>query len=444
MKKVITEEEFIERLHWLIKLRWIAVFGVVLAVTFSNRILKFSLPLTPLYAVAAAIGAYNLAFLFFVIRIGKKISNNRFKITNTVTNLQISFDLFSLAFLIHFSGGVENPFIFYFVFHTIIASVLLSRRAAFLQATLAIALFSIIVVLEYLGILPHYCLIRFVTIDQHRNLIYILGIYFVFVSTLYIAAYMATSIVKRLRAHQRQLRQANELLEEKDRIKSEYVLRVTHDIKEHLSSIEGCLQPVSAGITGVLNDSQRDLLERAEQRVDKLMFFVKALLEITRIKLSKHIEMDYFSLRKTVESAVNFVDAKAKNKSIRINCEIEPSIEKIKGAQVYIEETIANLLSNSVKYTAAHGKIGISVKDRGDTVLIQITDTGIGVPKSDIPYIFNEFYRASNAKGIERTGTGLGLSIAKQVVERHNGKIWVESEVGRGSTFSIELPKQGG
>jgi two-component system phosphate regulon sensor histidine kinase PhoR len=198
---------------------------------------------------------------------------------------------------------------------------------------------------------------------------------------------------------------------------------------------------VAVGITGELNAKQLDLVQRAVKRTAKLMFFVKALLEITRIKLSKEIKMEHFSFKDALAEAIVNIASKAKDKSISINFIIEPSIDKIRGAREYIQETLVNLLANSVKYTPRNGKIDISVNDKGNTILIQIKDTGIGIPKDELPRIFDEFFRASNAKEVERDGTGLGLSIAKQVVQRHNGKIWVESEEGRGSTFYILLPK---
>lgn len=431
----------IERTYWLIRLRWIAVIGVVLTVLFIEKIINMPLDYLSLYSVATFLGLYNLVFLLYLKQIRKKEIAEVTIIANRIANTQISLDLLSLTTLIHFSGGIENPFIFYFIFHMIIASILLSRRAAFLQATLSILLLTLTVVLEYLGILSHYCLKGFIQNTLHDDLLYLIAVDFVFISTIYIAVYMATSISKRLREREESLRQANLLLAEKDRIKSEYVLRVSHDIKEHLSAIESCLDPVAEGITGELNPRQKDLIQRAQQRTDKLLFFVKALLEITRIKLSKQIEMNNFSLKKTVENALNFVDAKARAKEIIITCIIDPSVDKIYGAQIYIEETIANLLANSVKYTPQKGRVDISVKDKGDNVLIQISDTGIGIPEEDIPKLFDEFYRASNAREMEREGTGLGLSIAKQVVERHKGRIWVESELGKGSTFNIILPK---
>ncbi len=434
-------DRLIERIYWLIKLRWIAIAGVVLTALFAKQVLKISLNSLSLYSIAAFLVIYNLIFILYLKRLEKNKPAQLILIANRIANIQIALDLLSLTMLIHFSGGIENPFIFYFIFHMIIASALLSRRASYLQATFTAILFVSIVTSEYFNFLNHYCLKGFIVYDLHTNKVYILGVSFVFISTLYLAVYMASSISVRLRNREKSLKEANDLLEEKDRIKSEYVLRVTHDIKEHISAIKSCIMPVAEGILGELNPKQRDLIERADDRAGKLIFFIKALLEITRIKLSKDIEMKEFSLTKTIENAIMLIDTKARAKGLLIESHVESSIGLIKGAQIHIEETVANLLANSVKYTLKNGKIRISAKDRGDSVLIQISDTGIGIPKDEILKVFDEFYRARNAKEIERDGTGLGLSMAKQVVERHHGKIWVESEEGKGSTFSIILPK---
>ncbi len=219
------------------------------------------------------------------------------------------------------------------------------------------------------------------------------------------------------------------------------MLRVTHDVKEHLGAIRSCLEPVIAGITGTLNPKQVDLIQRASQRTGKLLFFVKMLLEVTRIKLSREITMDYFRIEDTIKNAISRVEARSERKSISLSYTIEPGVDKIRGAQIYIEETIVNLLANSIKYTPRDGKIDVSVKDKGNSILVEISDTGIGIPGGELPKVFNEFYRAANARKVERDGTGLGLSMAKQVVERHRGEIWVESEEGKGTRISFTLPK---
>lgn len=434
-------ENLFERILWLTRLRWAAIVGVVFAVATAMLALKMTLPLFPLSVTVSALIAYNLLFSLWLGRLKKTEAIRNYREMDSVANWQISLDLISLVALIHFSGGIENPFIFYFIFHVIIASILLSRRAAFLQTSFAVALFLTMVLLEYRRVIDHYYLKSFMTDEQYGNPLYMLGISFVFVSTLYIAAYMATSISKRLRERETSLEEANLRLNEQDRVKSEYVLRVSHDIKEHLSAIQGCVETVASGITGALNEKQKNLLQRAYDRTNKLTIFVRALLEVTRIKLARDIEFTRFSLKKTVENAVNVVEPNAKIKGVVLKSSIGASIDTVNGAQVYIEETIANILANSVKYTPSGGSVSIGVEDRGLDILIKVTDTGIGIPRNEIGKVFDEFYRATNARQTEKNGTGLGLSIAKQVITRHGGKIWIESEEGRGSTVSIILPK---
>lgn len=434
----------VERLFWLIKLRWIAILGVAFTTTVTYWVFGIPIGIVPLYWISLWLAVYNFIFLSYLSQRDKERLVDNPVLINRLANLQISLDLLSLVGLIHYSGGVENPFIFYFIFHMIIASILLSRRASFLQATLSVLLFISMITLEFLGFLPHYCLKGFITHTQHYNLIYIAGVGFVFISTIYIAVYMATSISVRLREREKKLKEANVQLLDKDRIKSEYVLRVSHDIKEHLSAIQSCIKPVTAGITGPLGNKQFDLLNRADQRAGKLMSFVKSLLELSRIKLNRDIKTEHVSLPMVVKNALAYSEAKARQKGITLCLHIDSSIDKILGVQTYLEEAISNLVANAVKYTPSNGKIDVLVFDKGDSILIQIKDTGIGIPPNEMPKIFDEFYRASNAKKVVRNGTGLGLSIAKQIVERHGGRIWVESEVDKGSIFNIILPKSGG
>ncbi len=444
MKNTQIKDGLRERLYWLIGLRWVAIAGVVATVIFVTNILRLSIGVFPIYIVTLVLGLCNLAYLIslnFIIYTPSPRQKSNERANYILANIQIFLDLTFLASLIHFSGGIENPFIFYFIFHMIIASILLTRRASFLQATYAVLLFSIMVTSEYLEILPHYSLEGFIPNILHNNRLYITGVSFVFITTLYIAVYMATSISSRLREREKSLEEANILLKQKDRIKSEYVLRVTHDIKEHLSAVQSCIEPVTKGITGSLNERQKDLLFRARGRAQKLLFFVRALLEITRIKLDKGLEIEDFSFTESMKEILDDIKTRANAKRINFNADIDPLIGAIKGVRLYIEEAIMNLLANSVKYTNVNGEIYFQAEDKRHYILIKIKDSGIGVPKDELPYIFDEFYRARNAKAIEKMGTGLGLSITKEIVELHKGRIWVESEENKGTTFYIELPK---
>ncbi len=433
-------DKFSERVLWLIKLRWLAVLGVFFTVPFATLFLKLPIKTPPILIIAVLLFLSNLAYLFLVSRAQKKEGADLSKANSKIANLQIFLDLTFLATLIHFSGGIENPFIFYFIFHMIIASILLSRKASFLQATYSVVLFSLIVFAEYLEVLPHYCLRGFVPATLHSNILHIFGVSFVFISTIYIAVYMASSITKILRKREKDLEKANLMLNEKDRIKSEYVLRVTHDIKEHLAAIQSCIEPVTEGITGSLNEKQKDLLFRAEKRAGKLLFFVRALLEITKIKLTRELKLAEFSFRESMKGILEDINLRAKNKNLNFNFELDPAIDKVRGVRLYIEEAILNLLANSIKYTPEGGEIYFEAKGSKDIILIKIKDTGIGIPEEDLPHIFDEFYRASNAKEKEKMGTGLGISIAKKIIEMHKGRIWVESEKNKRTVFFIELP----
>src|SRR3989338_3050967 len=143
MDNLPRNEGLLERLYWLIRLRGIAVIGVISTVFFIGRTVKIPLPYPLLYSVAATLGAYNLFFLRYLNLIKRRPAYTLDKPASRIANLQISLDLVNLTALLHFSGGVENPFIFYFIFHMIIASILLSRRASFMQATFAGLLFAL-------------------------------------------------------------------------------------------------------------------------------------------------------------------------------------------------------------------------------------------------------------------------------------------------------------
>jgi len=430
----------VKRAYWLIKLRWIAIIGVGAATFFAHNIMGVSVEDVPLYCVAAALVLENIISLLLLKRIIRASFNNA--PIKKIINFQITADLVALTILLHYSGGIENPIIIYFVFHMIIASILLSVRESYLQATLAVFLISLLAVLEYKGIMHHHCLEGFVTCNMPQGIFYVLGHVFILATTLYLVVYMTSSISIQLRNQEEAYRQANIQLQQKDRIKDEYVLQLTHDIKGHLAAIQSCLSVLANGIAGPLSEQQADFVSRTHDRTKKLTKFVKALLRLTEMRLSDKFEMDFFSLRETVSGAIDAVKVKAEDKTMTLIANVEPAADTAFGNQFSIEETITNLLLNSIKYTPAKGTVQVNVKDNDETILVEIADTGIGIPEDEFDKVFDEFFRASNARKVERDGTGLGLSIAKQTVERHGGKIWVDSQEGIGTKISFTLPKR--
>jgi signal transduction histidine kinase len=441
MEPVSENIRLLKRAYWLTRLRWIAIVCVGAAIYVSSNFLDIELQDVALYSIAIFLALYNLTVLLLLNHLAKKGNEVSHGAVKKIINVQISADLLILTVLLHFSGGIENPFVFYFIFHMIIASILLSVWDSYLQATFAILVFGLLVLLEYLQLLPHYCLRGFAPNCLHRNKLYILGTLFVFTTALYLAVYMASYISVRLKRTERAYMQANILLQEKDYIKDEYVLRVTHDIKAHLATIQSCLGMVVNKVVEPHDEQRLKFVDRAYARTINLTHFVKTLLKLTQMRLNDKLVVDVFPLKETVHNAVSAVSTKAEEKSITLNCNIEQSLDTISGNQFSIEEVFTNLLLNAIRYTPEKGTVTIDAKNGKGCVVIEITDTGIGIPADEIGDVFDEFFRASNARKVHQDGTGLGLSIAKYIVERHSGKIWVDSIKDTGTKFWITLPK---
>jgi signal transduction histidine kinase len=442
MENILQSKSLVERSYWLIRLRWMAIAGLAVATFVACELLGVALPARYLYRFSVVLLFYNFLLYDLMRYITWKGRAPTPAAINRIITFQISADWVILSIILHFSGGIENPFYLYFVFHTILAGVLLSRIQSYIQATLAVTMFGALVFLEYHRIIPHYVLSGFVSGVDYCDEIYIFGTFFVFATTIYAVAYLTASISEQLRQQQKELAETNAELQKKDNLKNEYVLRLTHDIKGHLSAIQSCIEVVNDQFVGPLNEKQIDLIERAHRRTGKCLNFITALLKLTRMKLTGKIEMSCFPIRNIIYNSLTTVEGWAKEKDITISHRIDEGIDEIYGEPVLIEETLTNILLNSVKYTPDHGRIELNIKDDKENVLIEVKDSGIGIPEADIERIFEEFYRAENARKIEKDGTGLGLSIARQVVERHNGRIWASNNPDAGSTFHISLPKR--
>lgn len=444
-----------ERIGWMVRLRWIGAAGVIAAVAFASNVLQIGLPAPTLYLIAGIILLYNLIFFVSLRPERARRIFLRFPQATILVNLQITLDLLALTALIHFSGGIENPFFFYFIFHMIIASILLSVRASYLQATFAVALLGGLVALEYYGLIPHVHLTGFISQELYQDWRFILASLFVFTSTIYISVYMATSIVRQLRDKERQtvsltkelrgkteeLQLAYDKLNEADRIKSQYLRKVSHELRAPLAAVQSILKVVLEGLTGEVSGKTREMVERAESRTWELLKLLNDLLILSRsreAKLEGGMERVYVS--EAVKRVMGLLRARFENKNVVVEAKIPSTLPPVLGDRESIEQLFTNLIGNAVKYTPRGGRVTIRAVSENEYLRIQVSDTGIGIPPEEIPKIFNEFYRAPNAIQFARVGTGLGLSIVKSIIDVHKGDISVQSEVGKGTTFTVRLP----
>ena len=247
----LAARELIERIAWIVRLRSVATASVAIAITVAHFGFGLALPLAPLYAVAAGLGLYNAALWRITTRLHSRGPRTDFA-ASAFANTQISLDLLFLAALLYFSGGIENPFTFYFVFHIVIASILLSRRATFFQTALASLLVLAMAVVQNQHLAPHYHLSGVVPEETCLNPLFAYGTFFVVASTLFLTAFFATSITSRLRRREADiltlsrsleeqaadLSRANEKLRLIEQAKSAYMRRVAHEMRSPLATVD--------------------------------------------------------------------------------------------------------------------------------------------------------------------------------------------------------------
>ena len=438
------DKRLVRRAFWLIRLRWVAVIGLCVTTFIASRLFTIGIQTTAVYMIAGVLALYNM-IMRLLLGLAKRNHGSRGLSQATVRkiiNFQMSADLLMLTLLIHFSGGIENPFVIYYVFHMIIASILLSVWESYLQATFASLLLFLLALLEYHGIIPHYCLDKFLALDQYQYAPFVFGTVAVVSSALYLAVFMASSISTRLKRQEQGYWEANQQLAQKDRIKDEYVERVTHDIKGHLAAIKSSLDVVAGGFAGPLETKQQEFVNRAAERTKVLAAFVRQLLKLTQMRLSNRVEMSSFSVDESVRNAIEAATDRAADKDIDVESRIEGNCFAVSGDRMSIEEMITNLIFNAVKYTPQGGRVSVKAYENSEHIIVSIKDNGIGIPENELPHIFDEFYRASNARACEKDGTGLGLSIAKQIVESHGGQIRAESRLGQGTLVEFTLLKE--
>ncbi len=234
--------------------------------------------------------------------------------------------------------------------------------------------------------------------------------------------------------------QAYRMLEELDREKSRFVRIATHELRSPISVMESLLTALVGGYVGELAPQHIDVINRALKRVQALQTLVNDLLDLASGKaLMKPSERRRVSVGSVVSEVCERLQAPAIAKGIALLPAIPAESLEVMAEPADIDRLVTNLVGNGVKYTTA-GTVRVSLAREGDRAKVVVADTGIGIPAESLPNLFQEFYRAKNAKALDEAGTGLGLAIVKDLVERYGGRIDVESREGVGTTFTVTLP----
>jgi len=448
-------EELLARLKWFVKLRWLFLLGLAGVLFSAAQFFHLQLDWPPILIIAGIVLLYNTGFYFYHRQVReKKGKDAAFRGLRLEANLQIGFDLLALVFLVHYTGGIENPFIFFFIFHMIMGSILLFGRDIWFQAIGASSALLLLLALSYFKIIPHYHIRGFASAQLWDNTPYLWAGAVSFFATIFMAVYLTDSIARSLRKRERELLLTKTQLEKKSHelqlanqelIRKQSLLIQTEKLASLGKLSAGIAHELNSPLTGILNFSHFikescltnpqvgrdiDVIIRETERCKKI---IKGLLDFARQSQPEEKRDDIISvLKKTVSLVENHKDFK----NIEIIKDYSEPLPMIMFDKDQIQQVFMNLIVNAQEAMPSGGKIRIGARLSEDKKFVEIefTDTGTGISEDHIDNIFDPFFTT------KEMGTGLGLSISLGIIENHGGKLEVASAPGRGASFKIRLP----
>ena len=247
-----------------------------------------------------------------------------------------------------------------------------------------------------------------------------------------------------LRRTNDELTSAYEEIQKSSQMKSQFLAHMSHELRTPLNAVIGFSEILEDKTFGELNEKQGRYVHNILTSSRHLLELINEILDLAKVESGEmQLVVSEFLVEDCLEQVTEVVRPMAANKSIKMNHDIDPDLGLIKGDEVRIKQILYNLLSNAIKFTPEEGSVDVLAARRDDgTLEIAVVDTGIGIKKEHQDLIFSEFRQVEETYSRRYEGTGLGLALTRRLVELHEGKIWVESEVGEGSTFTFTIPQK--
>jgi signal transduction histidine kinase len=241
-------------------------------------------------------------------------------------------------------------------------------------------------------------------------------------------------------------------LEEASQHKSEFLAAMSHELRTPLNAVIGFSEVLIERMVGDLNEKQAEYLQDILASGQHLLSVINDILDLSKVEAGRmELELDTCSLPAALENGVTIVRERAGRHGITLDLQVDPQIGLVEADERKVKQVVFNLLSNAVKFTPDGGRVTVRARLIDGAVRVAVRDTGIGIAPEDQERIFEEFHQARHARGTAgadgsppREGTGLGLALARRFVELHGGRLWVESQLGAGSTFIFTLPLRQG
>jgi two-component system sensor histidine kinase/response regulator len=229
---------------------------------------------------------------------------------------------------------------------------------------------------------------------------------------------------------------------EKEMMRENFVTLVSHQLRSPLASVKQYFKVIHEGFAGQVTDKQKEMIEKAEEYIDRLLRLINDWLDLSRVEAGRIVEtFEPVFLGSVLSETLETLIPQAEAKKVIIELNVDEYLPPVNGDPKCLKEAFLNIVSNAIKYNREGGKVIIRVEKKDDGLGVEISDTGIGISQENLPFIFDEFFRVKTRQTQYINGTGLGLAIAKRIIDAHNGCIKVTSEPDRGTTFSILLPE---
>ncbi|MHC4564581.1 MAG: sensor histidine kinase [Planctomycetota bacterium] len=423
------------RVRWLINLRWMFCFGVIVVVWLSSSVLDVVARPGPLYVLAGIILLYNTLFVVYErYRACGRLNLNKHILA------QMILDLISLSLLLYFSGVPYNPFLFYYVFHIAIAALLLIGWAPYILASLASCLAGLVMILGYLGRAPRSAFsldpgsYHTTVLGNGPHGVYLVGFFIALTTTLWITVYFTSSVHNYLSRVQGVIRQKEKMLGI-----SQLVAGIAHQISNPLDGVQNCLQTIGRRVKDDAHLTQYvRLMTEALERIERTTKSVQAFA-------GPHgLTQQDIDVNEAIEAAVQLLDHGISQK-IQLVTELG-EVPQVRGDLHTLQEVIFNLCTNAVAAMPDGGRLCLrSFVLEADTfsqfkrVAIEVSDTGYGIPDSNIDKIFEPFFTTRKDAG----GTGLGLALCRMLISEMDGQIEVSSVPKQETTFRLILNAAG-
>lgn len=256
---------------------------------------------------------------------------------------------------------------------------------------------------------------------------------------------LETKRLQAIEAEAKALAEAQEEMERLSAFKSRFTFIVAHELRSPVSGAQSLLRTLTRGLAGELTEKQQEILGRVEARLDQLLALINDLLELAESKtMAEEEALRPLALSPVLHEVLDRYAFEAEQKQIGVRLEEPVDALQVQGTEAGLTRIFCNLLGNAIKYTPPGGQVAISASAQPGQVAVRVSDTGIGIPAEALPHLGEEFFRAENARQSRTIGTGLGLAIVRQMIDAFGGTLQVESEVGKGSAFTVCLPAANG